>query len=41
MKRGLDFITGYGYTIESFNGRQKKDKAFLFIALLSVLIDDS
>lgn len=37
-KRGLDFITGCGYTIESFAGLQKKDIAFLFITL-SVMAD--
>ena len=40
-KRSWDFITGCGYTIESFGGLQKKDIAFLFIALLSVMIDNT
>ena len=40
-KRGLDIITGCGYTIESFDGLQKKDIVFLFVALLSVMIDNT
>ena len=38
-KRGRDFITGCGYTIENFGGLQKKDIVFLFLALLSVMIE--
>ena len=37
-KRGVDFTTGCGYTIESIDGLQKKDIAFLFLPLLSVMI---
>ena len=40
-KRGRDFKTGCGYKMESFGGLQKKDMAFLFIALLSVMIDNT
>lgn len=40
-KRGRDFITEGGYTMESFGELQKKDIAFLFIALLSVMIDNT
>ena len=37
-KRYQNFITGCGYTMESFGGLQKKDRTF-FIAFLSVMID--
>ena len=30
-KRGLDFISGCGYTIESFDGLQKKDIVFFYL----------
>ena len=36
-KRGQDFRTGCGYTIESFEGVQNKDIAFLLMALLSII----
>ena len=38
-KRGLDFVTGFAYTIESFGRQQQKRYNILFIALLSVVID--
>ena len=34
-------MTGCGYTMESFGWLQKKDIAFLFIALLFVIIDNT
>ena len=38
-KRGWDSITGCGYKFESFGPTTKEKYSFLFIALLSVMID--